>query len=525
MPSTLRITGLATGLDVDNMVKQLMQAEKTKVDKVKQDRQLIQWRQDLYREIIGDLNTFKSTYFDVLNKDKYILSQNSLSPYSVNTVSGTSVSATATTSVIQGTYEIEVSELATGAKVQSTNTTKININDIIDNNLNQPATIKINVNNGSVVEITYDSTTTYKQLLDKINTNSQLSGSVRAYYSEVTGKITIETTKTGENAKIQITEENSTKLQELGLITGTEVSGKNAKFKIIIPGETNSVEITDKQNNTFSLDGITYSLKEVGTTKFSVVINSQPSIDKIKDFINKYNEIIDKINSKLTEKRAYSYKPLTDDQKKDMKEDEIKKWEEKAKEGLLKGDSILQNIVYNMRQAFFESVKDVGISLQEIGLSTSSDYTQKGKIIIDESKLKRALEVRPQDVLNLLTKTSSTAYDPNSTYQGRTTRNSENGIFQRLKDILEDNIRTTRNSNGKKGVLLEKAGIKGDFSEFNNLLTNELKQKDRVINDLNDKLFDKENKYYQQFAKLEKAMQKYNDQSAWLSSQLGAMFK
>lgn len=69
MPSTLRITGLATGLDVDNMVKQLMQAERTKVDKVKQDRQIIQWRQDLYREIIGDLNTFKKTYFDVLSPE------------------------------------------------------------------------------------------------------------------------------------------------------------------------------------------------------------------------------------------------------------------------------------------------------------------------------------------------------------------------------------------------------------------------------------------------------------------------
>ncbi|WDC83928.1 flagellar filament capping protein FliD [Caloramator sp. mosi_1] len=139
-----------------------------------------------------------------------------------------------------------------------------------------------------------------------------------------------------------------------------------------------------------------------------------------------------------------------------MKEDEIKKWEEKAKEGLLKGDSTLQNLVYNMRQAFFEPLKDAGISLQEIGLSTSSDYTQKGKIIIDESKLKNALENRPDDVLNLLTKTSSIAYDPNKTYIGRSDRNSEIGVFQRIRDILEDNIRTTRNSSGKKEHYLKK---------------------------------------------------------------------
>ena len=63
MSNTLRITGLATGLDTDNVVKQLMQVEKMKVDKVLQEKQLIQWQQDLYREIIGDINTFKSTYF------------------------------------------------------------------------------------------------------------------------------------------------------------------------------------------------------------------------------------------------------------------------------------------------------------------------------------------------------------------------------------------------------------------------------------------------------------------------------
>lgn len=513
MSSALRITGLATGLDVDSMVKQLMQAERTKVDKVKQDRQLIQWRQDLYREIIGDLNTFKSTYFDVLNKDKYILSQNSLAPYSVNNITGTSVSVTATSTALQGTYEIKDVQLASSAKLQSNSITDINAT------INTSGTIIIKANNGADVSINYDTNTTYQQLLDTINT--QLSGTVKAYYSEVTQKISIETTKTGINASLNITDSNNILNLSSNIINGT-----NANFNIKVPGESNYVNIS-KETNTFSLDGLTISLLENSneTVKFSVATNSQPIIDKIKDFVNKYNEIIDKINNKLTEKRAYSYKPLTDEQKEQMKEDEIKKWEEKAKEGLLKGDSILQNLVYNMRQAFFESVKDVGISLQEIGLSTSSDYTQKGKIIIDESKLKTALETRPQDVLNLLTKTSSTAYDPNLTYQGRTTRNSESGIFQRLKDILDDNLRTTRNSNGKKGALLEKAGIKGDFSEFNNLLTNELIQKDKIISDLNNKLYDKENKYYIQFSKLETAMQKYNDQSAWLSSQLGAMFK
>ncbi|CDF58029.1 flagellar filament capping protein FliD [Thermobrachium celere] len=515
MPSTLRITGLATGLDVDNMVKQLMQAEKTKVNKVKQDRQIIQWRQDLYREIINDLNTFKRTYFDILSPEKYILSSNSLSPYSVNMSSATSaVKIAATSNARVGQYEIKDITLAQTAKAQSKDI------DNINSTVNSNGSFTIEYNNGSTITINYNENTTYKDIINTINAESK--GQLKAYYSEITKKITIETVKTGYDANIKITGESNI----LGINNGYENNGVDASFYIKVPGAQDYTSVT-KSNNTFTIDGLTFTLNEsvTDTIKFSIGVDSKPVTDKIKEFVEKYNELIDKINKKLSEKRAYSYKPLTDDQKKEMKEDEIKKWEDKAKEGLLKGDSILQNLVYNLRQAFFEPVKDVGITLQEIGLSTSSDYTQKGKIFIDESKLKNALENRPQDVLNLLTKSSSISYDPNKTYTARSDRNSELGIFQRIKDILEDNIRTTRNSSGKKGLLLEKAGLKGDYSEFNNLLYKELQQKDRLIDELNKKLFDKENKYYQQFAKLEKAMQKYNDQATWLSSQLGAMFK
>lgn len=49
--------------------------------------------------------------------------------------------------------------------------------------------------------------------------------------------------------------------------------------------------------------------------------------DKIKSFITDYNALLGKINTKLYEKYDKTYQPLTDDQKKDMSETQITKWE------------------------------------------------------------------------------------------------------------------------------------------------------------------------------------------------------
>ena len=103
----------------------------------------------------------------------------------------------------------------------------------------------------------------------------------------------------------------------------------------------------------------------------------------------------------------------------------------------------------------------------------------------------------------------------------RNARYQESGIFQRINDILQDYVRTTRDSNGKKGLLLEKAGIKGDFSELNNILSEQLKAKERLIEELEKKFAKKQEKYYAQFAQLEKAMNQLNSQSMWLAQQLG----
>jgi flagellar hook-associated protein 2 len=242
--------------------------------------------------------------------------------------------------------------------------------------------------------------------------------------------------------------------------------------------------------------------------------------DAVKNFVDKYNELIDRINNKLNEERFRNYLPLTDAQKNEMSEKEIELWEERAKSGLLRSDSVLQNIVYNMRRALNDAVQDVGISLSSIGITTGL-YFERGKLHIDESKLKEALRNNTDQVMDLFIKKSDIDYSPDLDSELRMQRYNQSGLLHRISDILMDNIRTTRDSRGKKGILLEKAGIVGDITEFQNLMDEELRRLDKRIDAAVEALIRQENRYWAQFTALERAIQQMNAQSMWLMQQMG----
>jgi flagellar hook-associated protein 2 len=675
MSNSLRITGLATGIDTDTLVKQLMQVEQIKIDKVLQEKQLIQWQQELYRDIIGEINSFKSTYFDVLKTDSYMLSTNTYSSFDVVSSAAKYANASASASAVAGTYVLSNVVTATKA-TQSGNSIKVRqaenqvsfpvdfsrdgindtlivnidgtnykvtlnagsyaldanglikkINDALANakKLNpngseaEPEDISdrlkaelsfdgkfikfsvdsgsdsdvgnINITGNAVKTLGFSSTNfsvsptasskmssifsdtvkftvngkdfeydfsgadknkTIQNILDDISSKA----GVKASFSELSGRFTISSINTGSNEQLNIGWDNGDSNSAAFLDKLFNIKADNSikdpagsnKYYFRTAGTDASVTIKDpngnvnkviKSNNTFTIDGVTYSLlqnttEETKEIELTITSNPDKTFKKIVEFIDRYNSLIDKINSKLTEKKQYSYKPLTDEQKKEMSEKEIELWEEKAKQGLLKGDTYLEGMLSKMRTAFFDPVKNlfsdslydsdnIGISLSDIGLSTSSDISQRGKIIIDEAKLKEAIQNHGDKVAELFTKKSTTkpSYSPDMSAADRNARYQESGIFQRINDILQDYVRTTRDSNGKKGLLLEKAGIKGDFSELNNILSEQLKAKERLIEELEKKFAKKQEKYYAQFAQLEKAMNQLNSQSSWLAMQLG----
>jgi flagellar hook-associated protein 2 len=306
-------------------------------------------------------------------------------------------------------------------------------------------------------------------------------------------------------------------LSDLGLKTSF-VSGKDAN--ITLDGQN-----LTRSSNSFSVSGITYTIlkQEKTPTEQTVAASLDVSgvFDKISKFVAKYNDVINNINGKLSDDYDSSYQPLTDDQRAAMNADDIKAWETKAKTGLLRNDPILQNIVYNMRKALYDPIAGVSTTLSSIGISTGA-YQEKGKLNIDEAKLKSALQTNIDGVMNLFSQESKdhpgtlTVRSLDST--SRSTRNNQEGLAYRLYDIIQDNTSIIKDTHNHKGTLLEKAGIVGDTSEITSTLHQEMYFYNTQITEMNDALIAKENAYYAKFTNMEQLLSQMNAQSSQLTS-------
>lgn len=535
--NTMRFGGLASGIDTETMVNDLMKVENMKVDRLKQDRQIVEWRRDAYRDITNKLRAFKDEFFNIAKPTNYMLSPNTYKNYR-STISGneTALSVSANVDAVPGVYNIQVINLAESAKISGTktfdnlnlNTKLLELKGLGDDgsfSFDDEGKAEIVINGETII---IDKDMTVRQLMNEINGNKEAN--VKLTYSSITGKFVLQSKDMGGKAELDVIDDKNTFLSFLG-IEGTEVvTGKDAEIRININNEKDEDGLVyhniTSSSNTFTRDGITFNLYDItaddmdnNTVTIRITEDVEASFDKIKNFVDKYNELIDEINTKLMEKSYRDFPPLTDDQRSAMSEKDIELWEEKAMSGLLRNDPILQKLVYEMRNALNTNVEGVDIRLSDIGITTGKWY-EHGKLYIDEQKLKEALAEDPDKVMELFIKSDGKSYNPNLSAEERRVRYNNVGIIRRISDILEDNIRTTRNKNNKKGLLLEKAGIVGDVTEFQNTMNDQLKEFDKRIDRMNEQLFSKEEYYWRQFTAMEKAIQQMNTQSLWLAQQL-----
>lgn len=392
--------------------------------------------------------------------------------------------------------------------------------------------------NGKKVEgITRDSTV--KEIVDKINSTEGIG--VTASYQEMSDRFVLTSTEKGASGEIEfdvakegeteniakylfgnITPDPSdTSTASAEMPTFTYEKGQDAILNVKYPGSKDEVEIT-RGSNTFSLDGMditlkgTFGYKEDGTEDmtvepitFEATVNADKTVESVKGMIDSFNEILELVNSSVKTKPARDsnnngYDPLTDEQKADMSESQIEKWEEKAKQGILFGDTDLRMMADNLR-----TIINSGNSseLSSMGITVSTNYSDNGKLVFDETKFRTALQKDPEAVRNAFTKAASKDENGNTT---------QGGLMVKMKSVMDKYGSMT---GATKGILVERAGsIYAPTSVLSNSLQKRMDSISEYIDRLQSRLESETDRYISQFTSLETLVSQMNNQSSYLSS-------
>lgn len=377
----------------------------------------------------------------------------------------------------------------------------------------------ITINGQSVFRATDDpATMTLATFMNKINNNSELG--VNISFNNINNTFNIEAKETGADSSFDISGDifKAMNLTENGATTAT-ATGNDAifsvdgvwtsrasnnidvnGFKFTINETTTAAGENVDLANLFDKDEAAAESAKLETLTVSSKYDVDTTLDKIKSFVEEYNKLISLMNAATSEKRAKSdsysyYDPLTDDQKDAMTEKEIEKWEEKAKTGLLYNDNTLKNLASKMRSVMYERI-DLGdgtsIALYDIGITTSSDWSKQGELVIDEEKLRNAISERGGDIEKLFTQTGT-------------------GLADKLDKIMDGAV-------GTSGTLRDKAGIENTSSVNENQLSKQIKSLNQQISDMKTYLYNKENQYYKMFSAMEAAMSQNDSQLSLLQS-------
>ena len=112
---SLRMTGLISGMDTESMVKELVKANSTKVDKVKKEKQLLQWKKEAWQSLNTKIYDF---YKNEVSSLRLASSFKSMKAVSSNE---TKVTVSGGTSGAAGTHTVSVKQLASSAYLTGSN--------------------------------------------------------------------------------------------------------------------------------------------------------------------------------------------------------------------------------------------------------------------------------------------------------------------------------------------------------------------------------------------------------------------
>ena len=266
----MRIGGLASGMDIDQLVNDLIRAERTRVDKVAQNREFLIWRQEAYQAINRlfanfILDTKKEFGLSRTTASGVLLSNsvNSLDWVKTATLTNEKLaSVKVDANAVAGSYELKVHRLASNWSSASSDAISEGASDnlAMQFGLAETDTLKITIttNLGSVtIEKTDLSHVTINDIVKEIN---QADIGVVAMYDAASDRFFLQTKHTGSDNWVRINDESvltdgedftnfingKLKLQYLDgqvardVADGVDYSGENALLILERPKGSNS---------------------------------------------------------------------------------------------------------------------------------------------------------------------------------------------------------------------------------------------------------------------------------------------
>lgn len=492
---TTRISNLgASGLDIDEAVKNMMKARRARFDKMAQNKTTLEWKKADYNTMYNAISDFRNTVFT------YKL-QSTLAPKSASSSNSSVAAVTANADAVTINHDLVVTQLADGVKKISSAaiTATGNTKDTLATQFGISGSFNISIKNGDTTKtIAVDSSKSIYELVSSINNSG---ANVTASYDTTLDRFFLYTNGTGSRSGIDFSGSDAAGLSFLTdnlKISTAAVAGKDAQFQL------DGIDLVQPTNN-FTISGINYSLKAVGgSAENPVKIMASPDIDKtvenVKSFIESYNAMLAKVNGEISEARYADYSPLTDEQKAEMEETDIALWTEKAKSGLLRHDSILRELIDGVRNNLSSPVAGITgnyNTASTIGITTGS-YTEGGKLYLNETKLRAALAADPDAVNKLFAASGETG--------------SQQGISVRLYNTLKAGM----------DKIVAQAGTTASVSgDTKSSLTKQINTYTKDLYNLNKRLQDIEDRYYDQFTAMDEVLQKLSSQSSWLAQQFG----
>ena len=541
------IYGLSgSGIDVESLVKVGMMSEQKKYDRLYKKEVETEWRKEAFADVYSAVNTFRSSMSDMRlsSRTKPMTATSSLSD---------AVTATANANAGVMSHIVEVTQAASnaylmtasGQKVARTNTAapaSVALKDVAFAGGTMPAgmtstdtALSFKLSNGTgtteikfTAEEVFTKNLTLNDLAKRIN-NARFIGSdgkksalsITASYDAVSDAFSIVNTQSGSDNKVSLSMDTGASSAtyttallnnlKLGQVSGGSISAplsfaiSGTTAKLEAAGANASVKVdgrtyTNLQDNKLQVNGVTYTFKKatpVGTPAQVTIAQDQDKlVENVKKFVEDYNKLLDDLHGRYNNNKYPDYGVLTKDQEASMSHEQVEKWNERAKSGLLYRDGYLRSIISDMRDAVTNRVGSAPgryNNLAAIGI-TSKD--QSGHLKLDENKLRTAIAAEPDAVNQIFSHT-----DDDDNY-------GDNGVATRLAERLGKRMESLKSH---AGITADKS----DRSELGKLIENYEKQ----MSDFKQLMSSFENQLYKKYNAMEEAISKLSSQFGFFSGQ------